>query len=93
MRLHQGQVIQLLHYHTKWLSSDNLSDREGQWLYALFLRLDPLVESDEVSILRSVAKKCALIRSHMTRESGSKLASVNMVITLVARVYGQADML
>ncbi|ORZ26280.1 hypothetical protein BCR41DRAFT_348044 [Lobosporangium transversale] len=37
----------------------------GKWLYALFLKLDPLLESDQVSILRSMAKKCARIRSHL----------------------------
>ncbi|KAG0377089.1 hypothetical protein BGX24_006742 [Mortierella sp. AD032] len=64
----------------------------GKWLYAVFLKLDPLVESDQVAVLRNMAKKCARIRSHFNSGSGSKLATVNMVITIVARLFGQGDL-
>ncbi|CAO3568196.1 unnamed protein product [Mortierella alpina] len=92
VRLNQGHLVQLLKYHLRWLAEDDLTDREGMWLYALFLKLDPLLESDQVAVLRNLAKKCARIRSHFHGESGSKLATVNMVITIVARLFGQEDL-
>ncbi|KAF9361564.1 gem (nuclear organelle) associated protein 2 [Mortierella sp. AD094] len=91
-RLNQGHLIQLLKYHLRWMAEDDITDDQGRWLYALFLKLDPLVESDQVAILRNLAKKCARIRSHLNSESGSKLATVNMVITIVAQLFGQSDL-
>ncbi|KAF8977463.1 gem (nuclear organelle) associated protein 2 [Entomortierella lignicola] len=91
-RLNQGHLIHLLKYHLRWMAEDDIQEDQGRWLYALFLKLDPLVESDEVAILRNLAKKCARIRSHLHSESGSKLASVNMVITIVAQLFGQSDL-
>ncbi|KAK3815281.1 MAG: survival motor neuron interacting protein 1-domain-containing protein [Benniella sp.] len=90
--LNQGHLIWLLKYHLRWLAEDDITDHEGRWLYALLLKLDPLVESDEISLLRNLAKKCSRIRSHLNSESGSKLATVNMVITIVARLFGQNDL-
>ncbi|KAF9293225.1 gem (nuclear organelle) associated protein 2 [Linnemannia elongata] len=92
IRLDQGHLIQLLKYHLRWLAEDDLQENEEKWLYALFLKLDVLVESDQVAILRNIAKKCARIRSHFHSDSGSKLATVNMVITIVARLFGQGDL-
>lgn len=34
-------------------------------MYALLMKLDPLVESDQVAVLRNLAKKCSRIRSHL----------------------------
>ncbi|KAI8594543.1 survival motor neuron interacting protein 1-domain-containing protein [Dissophora ornata] len=92
VRLNQGHLIQLLKYHLRWMAEDDVTEHQGKWLYALFLKLDPLVESDQVSILRSLAKKCSRIRSHLHSDSGSKLATVNMVITIVAQLFGQSDL-
>ncbi|KAF9930986.1 gem (nuclear organelle) associated protein 2 [Linnemannia zychae] len=92
IRLNQGHLIQLLKYHLRWLAENDIQEQEGKWLYALFLKLDPLVESDQVAILRNIAKKCAQIRSHFNSESGSRLATVNMIITIVARLFGQEDL-
>ncbi|KAG0218597.1 gem (nuclear organelle) associated protein 2 [Mortierella sp. NVP41] len=92
IRLDQGHLIQLLRYHLRWLAEDDLNEHEGKWLYALFLKLDVLVESDQVAVLRNIAKKCARIRTHFHSDSGSKLATVNMVITIVARLFGQGDL-
>ncbi|KAF9581871.1 gem (nuclear organelle) associated protein 2 [Lunasporangiospora selenospora] len=92
IRLNQGHLFRLLQYHMRWMAEDDMTEQEGKWLYAIFLKLDRLVESDEVSILRNMAKKCARIRSHLHIESGSKLATVNMVITIVARFFGQEDL-
>ncbi|KAF9156408.1 gem (nuclear organelle) associated protein 2 [Linnemannia schmuckeri] len=92
IRLDQGHLIQLLKYHLRWLAEDDLQEQEEKWLYAMFLKLDVLVESDQVAVLRNIAKKCARIRSHFHSDSGSKLATVNMVITIVARLFGQEDL-
>ncbi|KAG0292710.1 gem (nuclear organelle) associated protein 2 [Linnemannia gamsii] len=92
IRLDQGHLIQLLKYHLRWLAEDDLQEQEGRWLYAVFLKLDVLVESDQVAVLRNIAKKCARIRSHFHSDSGSNLATVNMVITIVARLFGQGDL-
>ncbi|GJJ75544.1 gem associated protein 2 [Entomortierella parvispora] len=92
IRLNQGCVMRLLKYHLRWLRANDISEQEGRWLYALLLKLDPLLESHDIAVLRSLAKKCSYIRSHLNSESGHKLASVNMVITVVARLFGQNDL-
>ncbi|KAF8949301.1 gem (nuclear organelle) associated protein 2 [Haplosporangium gracile] len=92
IRLDQGYLIQLLKYHLRWLAENDLQEQEEKWLYAMFLKLDVLVESDQVAVLRNIAKKCARIRSHFHSDSGSKLATVNMVITIIARLFGQGDL-
>ncbi|KAG0264850.1 gem (nuclear organelle) associated protein 2 [Mortierella polycephala] len=92
IRLDQGYLMRLLKYHLRWMTEDDVTDHEGKWLYALFLKLDPLVESDQVATLRNLAKKCSRIRSRLNKNSGSKLATVNMVITIVSQLFGQGDL-
>ncbi|KAF9322282.1 gem (nuclear organelle) associated protein 2 [Podila horticola] len=92
LKLNQGHLIVLLRFFLRWLAENDVTEQEGRWMYALLMKLDPLVESDQVAVLRNLAKKCSRIRSHLNRDSGNKLATVNMVITIVNQQFGQGDL-
>ncbi|KAI9237796.1 MAG: survival motor neuron interacting protein 1-domain-containing protein [Podila humilis] len=92
LKLNQGHLIVLLRFFLRWLAENDVTEQEGRWMYALLMKLDPLVESDQVAVLRNLAKKCSRIRSHLNSDSGNKLATVNMVITIVNQQFGQGDL-
>ncbi|KAF9409024.1 gem (nuclear organelle) associated protein 2 [Podila epigama] len=92
LRLNQGHLMILLRYHLRWIAEDNITVEQGRWLYALLMKLDPLVESDQVAALRNLAKKCSRIRKRLNADSGNQLAMVNMIITIVNQQFGQGDL-
>jgi hypothetical protein len=107
-RIDSHTAFMLLKYHLNWMRDDSLKESEGLWLFVLLLRLDPLLTSDQVSILRDLCRKCKKIRSIlcttkenkegetedplMPRTSGKSLAALNMVIAVIAEVFGQRDL-
>jgi len=92
VRLDQRCTIELLRYHTRWLSPTAISSQEAQWIFALFLRVDKLMTSDQMSVLRDLCRKCAVIRSGVTDPEDPQLASLNMFITVVVQFFGQSDL-
>ncbi|KAI8821526.1 survival motor neuron interacting protein 1-domain-containing protein [Fimicolochytrium jonesii] len=96
VRLEQGETIRLLNFHAKWLNeTTSISEDQGQWLFALLLRLDPLLTADELAILRILCKTCRRLRSAMATDltlEDPRTASLNMVVAIVGRVFGQLDL-
>ncbi|CAG8764826.1 28694_t:CDS:2 [Racocetra persica] len=92
-RLDQPTTIALLFYHINWLDS-GITITKSQWLFALFLKVDKLVTRDQMAILRSVCRKCIDIRQNLSMldVEDPTLASLNMVITIVRRYFGQRDL-
>ncbi|RIB01326.1 survival motor neuron interacting protein 1-domain-containing protein [Gigaspora rosea] len=92
-RLNQPTTISLLFYHTKWLDG-GITITKSQWLFALFVKVDKLVTPNQMAILRSVCRKCIDIRQNldMFDVEDPILASLNMIITIVRRYFGQRDL-
>ncbi|KND01348.1 uncharacterized protein SPPG_03160 [Spizellomyces punctatus DAOM BR117] len=92
--LEQGEVLKVLKYHTNWLSDDDISEEQCQWIFALLLRLDTLLHGDEVSIIRDLCRKCRGIRSHMIDlDAGDpRAATLNMIVAIVSHIFGQRDL-
>ncbi|TPX63661.1 hypothetical protein SpCBS45565_g06444 [Spizellomyces sp. 'palustris'] len=90
----QGEVIKVLKYHTDWLSDDDISEEQCQWIFALLLRLDTLLHGDEVSIIRDLCRKCRGIRSHMIDlDAGdARAATLSMIVAIVSHIFGQRDL-
>ncbi|CAG8538777.1 13416_t:CDS:2, partial [Dentiscutata heterogama] len=92
-RLDQPTTVALLFYHIKWLDS-GITITKCQWLFALFVKVDKLVTPNQMAILRSVCRKCIDIRQNldMLDVEDPILATLNMIITIVRRYFGQRDL-
>ncbi|KAJ3179605.1 gem (nuclear organelle) associated protein 2 [Geranomyces variabilis] len=94
--LEQGDIIRLLELHIKWMTAANsMMEEEGQWLFALLLRLDPLLVAEEMTIVRDLCRLCRTLRVTMADEltpEDPRAASLNMVIAIVAGAFGQKDL-
>uniref|UniRef100_A0A1D1YEQ8 Gem-associated protein 2 n=1 Tax=Anthurium amnicola TaxID=1678845 RepID=A0A1D1YEQ8_9ARAE len=91
-RIDQVTTITLLQYHTKWLSN-GITIAQSQWLFALFLRVDKLLTPNQMSALRQLCKKCIQIRQKTDEDDLITLASLDMIIIIVRKYFGQKDLL
>lgn len=62
-------------------------------MWALLTRLDKVMTSDETSILRDVSRKCILVRQKQSDPESPQVAYLNILITIIATSFGQADLL
>ncbi|CAB4412459.1 unnamed protein product [Rhizophagus irregularis] len=91
-RIDQTTTITLLLYHTKWLSN-GITIAQSQWLFALLLRVDKLLTPNQMATLRQLCKKCIQIRQKTDEEDLITLASLDMIIIIVRKYFGQKDLL
>ncbi|KAL1918937.1 uncharacterized protein VTP21DRAFT_2318 [Calcarisporiella thermophila] len=87
----QRTALQLLKYHTKWIGP-SISVRQSQWIYALLLRIDKAMTSDQMFILRDLCRRCMTIRSQLEGPTDPCIASLNIFITVVVKYFGQGDL-
>ncbi|RIA92639.1 survival motor neuron interacting protein 1-domain-containing protein [Glomus cerebriforme] len=92
-RIDQATTITLLLHHIKWLSDDRITIAQSQWLFALFLRIDKLLTPNQMAILRQLCKKCIQIRQKTDEEDLISLASLDIIIIIVRKYFGQKDLL
>ncbi|RLV96554.1 hypothetical protein JA1_000046 [Spathaspora sp. JA1] len=90
--------IKLLVYITKWLTFNNASIVNlSQWIWKLFLTIDDksLLTIDEIFILRKLATKAIKIKESITEDNTSSVGNMtlDMIITIVSKYYGQLDLL
>ncbi|XP_047532876.1 gem-associated protein 2-like [Vanessa atalanta] len=72
-----------------------ISHKTGQWIYAFLACTRQPLLSDTTSILRSLARKCGEIRSHLNPEDESSITAavpLNIFICLVSRYFRQYDL-
>lgn len=75
-----------------------LNDFLSQWCFSLLAKLDARLISDEISILRTLARSCIAAISLRRTERGvgandaDQEAGAWMIITIIAGVWGQSDM-
>ncbi|RHZ47239.1 hypothetical protein Glove_586g25 [Diversispora epigaea] len=103
-RLDQATTISLLSYHTKWLDT-GMTITKSQWIFALLIRIDQLLTSNQMVTLREMCRKCITIRKNLVirkdlmkelftvdNEDDTTLASLNMIITIIRNYFGQRDL-
>lgn len=94
-RLPRATVLALLRYHARWLDSRSLvfTDSCGQWLFALLAVLEKPLLAEEEDRLRRLAQACRRARSGLAAGLQDPAAvPLCLVLCLVARCFGQADL-
>ncbi|KAG9290318.1 hypothetical protein G9A89_007049 [Geosiphon pyriformis] len=64
-RLNQQTTLALLSFHINWISFPGIKHSQYQWIFALLIRIDKLLMSEQLSILRELCRKCIEIRNLM----------------------------
>ncbi|KAJ1650940.1 gem (nuclear organelle) associated protein 2 [Dispira simplex] len=90
--LDQGMVMYLILCHEVWLRTLQISPDQCHWLFALLVRLHPLLVADDVFILRTLCRTCAQLRSQLDNPQDPRVAALNVLITIIAKGFGQGDM-
>ncbi|KAJ1801103.1 gem (nuclear organelle) associated protein 2 [Coemansia sp. RSA 2399] len=100
----QVMAMRLIKWITSWLATDKLQRAEGIWLWHLVLRLDALLDHDDIHALRELCRKLGRIRANIGCSSpqdsvpttllyrGDEIAATNILIASVTRGYGQRDL-
>ncbi|KAJ2637052.1 gem (nuclear organelle) associated protein 2 [Coemansia sp. RSA 1286] len=99
----QTMAIRLIKWMTTWLTSDRLWRAEGVWLWCLILKLDELLDQDDMHALRELCRRLKKIRESISLTIGhnvtdqavhrsEEIAALNILIISVTRGYGQLDM-
>ncbi|KAG0177619.1 gem (nuclear organelle) associated protein 2 [Apophysomyces sp. BC1021] len=88
-------------WHTLCYSTDIPLDEErleiissmsqSLWIFSLLVHLDPVLTSDSISILRDLARVCIQLRNKKEAQD-DQVARLNIIITIIAKVFGQADL-
>lgn len=89
--LTQPVILRLLRLHITWLK-DAITHTQALWLFTLLTYLDPVMTAEHTSILRQVARHCIDLRQRIHQDEADQLARLNIIITIISRVFGQADL-
>ena len=104
--LSQERKIQWLAWFEQWLSIKTIA-LEWCWIFSILASLDTTLSSNEISVLRQVAKKCISVKNELqseaamealeatVREEGLQVlqAGLNITIQIVGSFYRQHDLL
>ncbi|KAJ1643655.1 hypothetical protein J3B02_005640 [Coemansia erecta] len=99
----QAMTIRLIKWMTMWLAADRLWRAEGIWLWYLILKLDELLDHDDMHTLRELCRRLRKIRENISQKIGhnfidlavhrsEEIAALNILIISITRGYGQLDM-
>ncbi|KAL7324078.1 hypothetical protein PS15p_210645 [Mucor circinelloides] len=86
--LSQHTILRLLQYHIQWLNTATDIALKCQWMFSLLVFLDPVLTSKNISVLRDLSRECIKTRATAPQD----LAPLNIVISIIADVYGQSDL-
>ncbi|KAI8373492.1 survival motor neuron interacting protein 1-domain-containing protein [Choanephora cucurbitarum] len=88
--LSQHSILKLLKFHAQWLEDKSMDIKlTCQQIFNLLVYLDPVLTSKNISILRELSRTLIKIRP----SNRSHLGPMNTIITIIADVYGQADLI
>ncbi|ANB12328.1 SMN family protein Yip11 [Sugiyamaella lignohabitans] len=82
----------LSHCH-KWMTP-NLAPELSRWVFALLTRLPPVLNGDDISLLREAARKTHIARNDQQRspDAATKFTA-DIISSVAASFYGQTDLL
>ncbi|OAD75861.1 hypothetical protein PHYBLDRAFT_142846 [Phycomyces blakesleeanus NRRL 1555(-)] len=86
----QRLILRLLSYFKEWLT--DMTEKESIWIFTLLVYLDPVMCADSTSLLRELSRKSIEIRNTKT-EQDDNLVRLNTIITIIAKAFGQADLI
>ncbi|CAG8438639.1 9719_t:CDS:2 [Diversispora eburnea] len=85
---------------TMMLPNTGMTITKSQWIFALFIRIDQLLTSNQMVILREMCRKCITIRKNLVIRKDlmkelftvvTTMTSLNMIITIIRNYFGQQD--
>ncbi|XP_013380682.1 gem-associated protein 2 isoform X1 [Lingula anatina] len=88
----QPAVLKVLEYHLNWFEATGFSQEQGRWFYALLASLEKPLTPETCSLLRTLARNCSSLRATLPSPQHPLLRPLNLLITLVARYFGQIDL-
>ncbi|CAG8556443.1 3615_t:CDS:2 [Paraglomus occultum] len=93
-KVDQQTTLSLISYHTEWLSDNEISKAQSQWIFALLLRVDKLLTPNQTSLLRELCRKCIDIRKNLSARDMDDInfASANIIISIIRGIFGQKDL-
>ena len=94
LQFDQCMCQRLLRFHISWLQTQPLSEDRGAWLYALLARLEEPLHQDMEAALRSLYRRCCLLRSTATptdEGDAATLAALNLCIVISGRHFRQGE--
>ncbi|EDO32758.1 predicted protein [Nematostella vectensis] len=95
VKLNQTLVQRLLEWHTLWMSVLGYSHDQGRWIYSLLVCLEKPLLADCTATLRTLARQCTecrLTQMPMNEKNVELVTSLNLIIALVSRYFGQTDL-
>jgi hypothetical protein len=85
-RINHTLALKLLKYHCFWIQKD-FCVLKCQWIFCLLLKVDPLLTSDQINILRTLARNLL----NLTTKSNSENAGIKMILCIISGIFGQKD--
>ncbi|EMR10698.1 hypothetical protein PNEG_00849 [Pneumocystis murina B123] len=90
--INQCTALNLLKWNTEWFSY-NSPEQQIMWIFFLLIKIDMVMTSDELSILRELCKKCLFLRNSKKNLPLHIQSNIDMVISIVGNIFGQKDLL
>ncbi|CCE81668.1 Piso0_002331 [Millerozyma farinosa CBS 7064] len=88
-----SDVIKLVIYSTKWLSS-NVTSNLSKWIFVLLLRLDSTLDHNDCAVVRDLAKKALKIKEKGSAQLNETTTfTLDFIIYIVATYFGQKDLI
>lgn len=93
----QVMALRLLKWMDRsWLAGTQLRHTEGLWIWYLVLKLDDLLDYDDMHILRELCRKLKTVRDSIGIDNivgrWDEIAALNILIASVTRGYRQRDL-
>lgn len=96
IRINQQSLELLLEFIAKWIKTTPIHGEEnkwlGSWLYSVCACLSLPFDACVYSVLRGIAKICLGYRNEFSEEQELEVIPYNLVILIVAEVFGQKDL-
>jgi len=91
LQLDHVSISSLLQYHIEWLETKILTRERALWIFALLTRLDKPLDADMAASLRKLLRRASVLRSQLKDAGGETLPSLNIIIVIVAKYFGQQE--
>ena len=83
-------ISQLIEYHSSWAETlEKVSLSQALWFYGLLSIVEKPLHPDIESSMRSFVLVCSKQRS---RQNNRKTRELDLIICIVAKYFGQADL-
>jgi len=91
VNLDQVTVISVIQHHINWLENKPLTKHSAQWLHSLLALLEKPLDPDTASALRVLLRRASELRAKLTTPQDALLPPLNILITIVAKYFGQME--